>query len=134
MTYNEVKSLLRNVRSKKSRLQAIQRLIDEERALMRGVNSINYAAVKVETSVKNGSEDRYIQHLDKLIKWQELFNLLFDEMCQEEDLLAEMMTLLSPTEYEVILNIYMLGLSRRKTADIMNYSEDGIKTIQKTFF
>lgn len=130
MTYEEVKSLLRSVRSKKSRLKALQSLIAEEHAMMVGVTGISYEATKVTTTPKNASEERYIKHLDRVMKWQAIYDELLDEMCREEDLLAEMMTVLTPTEYEVLLNRYMAGLPRRKTAEIMNITEEGIKKAQ----
>lgn len=131
MTYEEIKELLKSVRSKKSRLKAIQFYITEERELLSGVRGMDFDATRVVTTPQNANEERYAMHLDRLVKWQEIYDALFDEMCREEDLLSELMKVLSPTEYEVILNRYMAGISRKKTAEIMNYEEDGIKTIQK---
>ena len=131
MTYEEIKSLLRSVRSKKSRLKSLQAYILEERALMSGVRGMDFEETRVVTTPKNANEERYAKHLDRLLKWQELYDALFDEMCREEDLLAELMTVLSPTEYEVILNRYMAGISRRKTAELMNYEDDTINNIQR---
>lgn len=131
MTYNEVQNLLKNVRSKKSRLKALQSYIAEERALIEGVGAVNSDNLGVVSSVQNGTEERYIKHMDRLTRLQARFDELFDEMCAEEDKLAELMQRLSPTEYEVILNRYLRGLSRYRTARIMNYSDEGIKTIQE---
>ena len=39
MTYEEIKNLLKSVRSKKSRLLAMQSYIEEERQLMLGVSA-----------------------------------------------------------------------------------------------
>lgn len=130
MTYEEIKELLRNVRSKKSRLKAIQTYINEEQELMRGVRGMDFDSTRVVTTPINHNEERYVKHLDRILKWQELYDTLFDEMCREEDLLSELMKVLSPTEYEVILNRYMAGISRKKTAEIMNITEDGIKKSQ----
>lgn len=130
MTNEEIKNLLRNVRSKKSRLKALRAYIDEERALIEGVGAVGYDSLGVVSSVQNGTEERYIKHLDRLKELQMRFDTLFDEMCAEEDRLCELMQGLSPTEYEVILNLYMRGLPRRKTARIMHYSEDNIKYLR----
>lgn len=131
MTYNEVLNLCKSVRSKKSRLKAIQLYVAEERALIENVGAVNSDSLGVVSSAQNGTEERYTMHMDRLIQLQSRFDALFDEMCAEEDNLAELMKCLSPTEYEVILNRYLRGLSRLRTAQIMGYSEDGLKDIQK---
>ena len=132
MTYEEVKNLLRSVRGKKSRLSALQSYIIEERALMQSVSAMQYQTdVGVVSSTQNNVETRYAKHLDRIKKWQTIYDKLFDEMCEEEDRLAEMMKRLTPEEYEVILNRYLKGVSRRKTADLMGFTEDGLKTITR---
>ena len=133
MTGEEIKNLLRTVRSKKSRLKALRAYIDEERALIEGVGAVEYDSRGVVSSVQNETEKRYVRHLSRLNQLEERFDILFDEMCAEEDRLCELMQGLSPTEYEVILNLYLRGLPRRKTARIMGYTEDGIKDIRKRF-
>lgn len=134
MTYEEIKDLLKSVRSKKSRLLAMQEYIAEERQLMLGVNSPQFDGVAVMHSQENGPEERVIKFIDRLNKWKERYDKLFEEMCAEEDLLCELMQKLSPDEYEVILNRYLQGFSRRKTADLMGFTEDGIKSIQRRAF
>lgn len=131
MTYEEVKNLLKSVRSKKSRLLAMQEYIAEERRIMLGVTSPQFDGVSVKHSQENGPEERVIKFIDRLNKWKERYDKLFEEMCAEEDNLAEMMSKLSPEEHEVILNRYLRGISRRKTADLMGFTEDGIKSIQR---
>lgn len=134
MTEDEVKKLLKSVRAKQSRLLAMQRYINEQLALMGGVRAVDYSAAPVQGSGDNQTEARYIKHSDHLQKIQSIYDKLFDEMCAEEDDLAERMQALSPTEYEVILNRYMRGISVRKTADLMSYSEDGIYRVQQRAF
>ena len=129
MTYEEVKNLLKSVRSKKSRLLAMQAYIAEERRLMLGVTSPQFDGVSVVHSQENGPEKRITKFIDRLNKWKERYGGLFEEMCEEEDRLTEMMQKLSPVEYEVILNRYLKGLTVRKTASLMNYQEDSIKKI-----
>ena len=131
MTYNEVLNLCKSVWSKKSRLKALQAYIGEEWALIENVGAVNSDSLGVVSSVLNGTEERYIKHMDKLVQLQSRFDALFDEMCDEEDKLAQLMECLSPTEYEVILNRYLRGLSVLKTARIMDYSEGGVKHIQE---
>ena len=131
MTYEEIKDLLKSVRSKKSRLLAMQEYIAEERRLMLGVSSPQLDGVAVMHSQENGPEERVIKFIDRLNKWKERYDKLFEEMCAEEDKLCELMQKLSPVEYEVIMNLYLRTLPRRNVAEIMNYSEDGIKTIRK---
>ena len=131
MTYEEVKNLLKNIRGKKSRLKALKSYIDEERALIEGIGAVSYDKVAVKTSQNNSTEERYIKYLDRLKDLQNRFDVLMDDMCQEEDIINDLMKRLSPTEYEVILNRYLRGLSVNKTARIMNYSVDGIYDIQE---
>lgn len=131
MTYDEVKGLLISVRSKKSRLVRLQSYIYEERALLTNPGGQNFTTPAVTGSQENGIEKLYTAHLDTIRKWEGIYDNLFVEMCAEEDKLAEAMKSLSPVEYEVILNRYLLGVSRRKTADLMGYSEDGIKTVTR---
>lgn len=131
MTSEEIKELLKNVRSKKSRLKALQSYIDEQRALIENVGAVNSDSLGVVSSAQNGTEERYAKHMDRLVQLQSRFDTLFDEMCEEEDKLNELMQRLSPTEYEVILNRYLRGMSRIRTAQIMGYSEDGLKDVQK---
>lgn len=129
MTYDEIKCLLKSVRSKKSRLLALQSYINEERQLMLGVTSPQFDGVVITHSKSNVTEERMAKYIDRYNKWKELYDQLFDEMCTEEDKLAEMMKILSPKEYEVILNRYLKGLTVRKTASIMHYEEDTIRQI-----
>lgn len=131
MTTEEIKGLLRNVCSKKSRLKALQSYIDEQRALIEGVGAVKYDSVRVKSSPGNGTEERYTKYMDKLRQLQDRFDKLFDSMCEEEDRLNKLMEKLSPTEYEVILNRYLRGFSRYETAKLMGYSDDGIKSAQK---
>lgn len=131
MTYEEVKNLLKSVRSKKSRLLAMQAYIAEERQLMLGVTSPQFDGVSVVHSQENGPEDRITKFIDRLNKWKDRYDRLFEEMCEEEDKLAGLMQRLSPVEYEVILNRYLKGLSIKKTARLMNYEEVTIKVISK---
>lgn len=129
MTYKEVKDLLKSLRSKKSRLKALQLYISEQRALIDGVSGINYENLRVVSSFQNGKEDSYIKHLDRIADLIKRYNNLFNDMCKEEDMLANMMNKLTPTEYEVILNRFYRGISVRKTAMVMNYEESTIKSI-----
>ncbi len=131
MKYKEIQELLQKVRSKKSRLKALQSHISEEYALLTGIAGKTSENINVIATLDNKVEERYTRHIDRLNALQTLFEQLFEETCQEEDLLGELMKKLTPTEYEVILNRYMLGISRRRTANLMKYTEDGIKTIQK---
>lgn len=130
MTEIEVKQLLKSVRSKKSRLLSLQRYINEERSLMGGVSAVDYGKNPVQGSGGNGVEERYIKHADRIAKAQKLYDKLFDEMCEEEDELGRRMERLTPTEYEVILNRYMRGISARGVSLIFPYSEANIYKIQ----
>lgn len=129
MTYEEVKELLKSVRSKKRRLLQLKEYISSERALLTTPGSQKLSEPTVMGSQDNGIEKLYAAHMDTIRKWEDVYNDLFSEMCIEEDKLSVAMQTLSPVEFEVILNRYMLGFSRRKTADTMGYSEDGIKTV-----
>lgn len=131
MTYEEVKSLLKNIRGKKSRLKALKSYIDEEMTLIEGVSAVSYDRVAVKTSQVNSTEGRYVKYLDRLKDLQSRFDALMDDMCREEDIINDLMERLSPTEYKVILNRFLRGLSVNKTARIMNYSVDGIYDIQE---
>lgn len=134
MTPDDIKKLLKSVRAKKSRLIALQEYISEELALMSGVGAVDYSKIPVQGSGGNGTEERYAKHADRLARIQSVYDELFDEMCAEEDELVRRMEALDPTEYEVVLNRYMRGISVRKTADIMGYSEDGIYRVQQRAF
>ena len=134
MSVDAVKCLLRNLKAKKSRLLALQNYINECYALMSGVSAVDYSKTPTRGNAANATENRYISHADHLARIQKMYDELFDAMCAEEDKLAECMHTLSPTEYEVILNRYMRGISVRKTANIMGYSEEGIFKIQQKAF
>ena len=132
MTYEEVKNLLKSVRSKKSRLLSMQAYIAEVRQIMLGVTSPQLDGVAVAHSQNNCPEERIIRYMDRYNKWKELYDKLFDEMCAEEDKLCEMMRTLSPTEYDIILNRYLMGFSVRKTANLMSYEEQTVKNMCRT--
>lgn len=134
MTREEVKELLKSVRAKKSRLLALQEYINEYRALMSGKGGGGNTSERVSVSTGNSVEERYVKCIDRITHLQNIYDNLFDEMCREEDQLAELMQHLSPTEYEVILNRYLRGIPRKKCAEIMNYSEEGICRIQQRAF
>ena len=131
MTVEEVKSLLKSVKSKKSRLLALQQYIAEERSLMSGVNAVDYAKTPVQGSGGNAQEERYIKHADRIARVEAVYDKLFEDMCAEEDELGRRMERLNPTEYEVILNRYMRGESVAKTAQLMGYERDSIYPIQR---
>ena len=128
MTYNEVKELLESVRRKKSRLNALQLYITEQRALIENLGAVDYEAIRVKATQGNSTEARYARYIERLSKLQEEFANFFDEMCEDEDKLSAAMVSLNPQEYEVILNRYMRGLTRSKTAKVMGYTIDGIKS------
>lgn len=130
MTYDEVKSLLKNICGKKARLKSVLSYITERRALILGVGAVNYGKVSVESSPGNSTEERYVKELDRLKDLQQRYDLLYDDLCHDEELVFILMQKLSPTEYEVILNRFLRGLSCAKTARVMSYSVDGIKDAQ----
>ena len=132
MTYEEVRELLKSVRSKKSRLLAMQEYIAEARQLMLGVTTPQFGSVVVMHSQENGTEKRMMKYLERYSNLKDRYDKLFEEMCAEEDQLCAMMQNLSPEEHEVILNRYLRGLSVRKTAKIMNYSEDWVYVTQRS--
>lgn len=134
MTYEEVKSLLKNLRGKKSRLESLQLYINERLALIDGVGAVNYNKVKIDSSPGNSTEERYIKEIDRLKDLQQRYDLLYEDFCKNEELIFDLMQKLSPTEYEVILNRYLRGLSIRRVSQIMKYSIDGIKDIQARAF
>ncbi len=131
MTYKEVHSLLKNFDGKKSRLKSMLSFITERRTLIEGVGAVNYDNVSVVSSPGNSTEERYIKELDRLKDLQQRYDLLYDDLCQDEERIFNLMQRLSATEYEVILNRYLRGLTRLRTAQIMGYSVDGLKDIQK---
>lgn len=130
MTYKEVQSLLKNLRGKKARLESLQSYINERRALLDGVGTVNYDKLVVKSTPGNSTEERYVKEMDRLNDLQQRYNLLYDDFCKDEERVFDLMEQLPPTEYEVILNRYLRGLSRYKTAIIMGYSLDGLKDIQ----
>lgn len=110
--------------------KALQAYINKERALVGGVGAVNYDKVSVDSSSGNSTEERYIKEMDRLKDLQQRYDLLYDDLCQDEEKIFNLMKMLSPTEYEVILNRFLRGLTRVKTACLMNYSEDNIKHLQ----
>lgn len=131
MTYDDVKDLLKNIQRKKSIIKSLKSYIAEEKSLLSDITGITYDVIVVSSSFVNKTEDRYINILDCLQGLEDRFNKLFNEMCMEENLILEMMGNLSPVEYETITNRYFRGISIKETADMMHYSTDGIKSIQK---
>lgn len=130
MTYKEIQKILHNLLSKKSRLKSLQAYIVEAQELISGLTAVQYDKAIVVSSPGNSTEERYVKYLDRLKNLQERFDVLFDEMCAEEDLIGELMQNLAPEENEVILNRFMRGLSIKKTAHIMGYTIDGLNDVQ----
>ena len=131
MTYKEVQNLFKNLQGKKQRLETLLVYINGRRSLMDGVGAVNYDKVSVESSHSNNTEERYVKEMDRLKDLQKHYDLLYDDFCKDEELAFNLMRKLSPTEYEVILHRFLEGLSRYKTATLMNYSEDNIKYLQR---
>ncbi len=130
MTYKEVQSLLQNLKGKKARLKAMQMYINKEREQLEGVSAVKYDKLIVKASQCNGTEARYIKSMDRLNDLENRYDDLMEDLHNDEKLIFRLMESLSPTEYEVILNRFLRGLSRLKTARIMNFSVDGIKDAQ----
>lgn len=130
MTYEEVKSLFKNIHGKQARLEAMLTYINDRLALMQGVGAVNYDRVTVNSSPGNSTEERYIREIDRLKELQKRYDILHEDMCNDEKLIFDLMQLLSPTEYEVILNRYLRGLGAKKVAKLMGYSLDGLYDIQ----
>ena len=131
MTYKEVQNLFKNLQGKKQRLETLLVYINGRRSLMDGVGAVNYDKVSVDNFHGNSTEARYIKEMDRLKDLQKHYDLLYDDFCKDEERAFNLMRKLSPTEYEVILHRFLEGLSRYKTARLMNYSDEGIKTIQE---
>ena len=129
MTYEEVKNLLKNIRGKQARLKAVLSYINERRALIEGVGAVNYEKVSVKSSPGNSTEERYVREMDRLKDLQQRYDILHEDLCKDEELIFELLQRLSPTEYEVVMNRYLRGLTIRQTAKLMNYQEDSIKQI-----
>lgn len=130
MTYGEVQNMLQNVKGKKSRLKALEGYIREEREFLEGLSAVRYDKVVVDSSPGNSNEERLVRYMDRLNDLQKRFDILMEDMNNEEKLIDTLMQKLTPTEYEVILNRYLRGLSRVKTARLMKFSVDGVKDIQ----
>lgn len=129
MTYEEVKSLLKNIRGKQARLKAVLSYINERRALIESVGAVNYEKVSVKSSPGNSTEERYVREMDRLKDLQQRYDMLHEDLCKDEALIFELMKCLLPTEYEVVLHRYLKGLTVRKTANIMHYEDDTIRKI-----
>lgn len=132
MTYEEVKNLLKNIRGKQARLKAVLSYIIERRALIEGVGAVNYDKVSVKSSPGNSTEERYVREMDRLKDLQQRYDVLHEDLCKDDELIFELMKALDAEEYEVILNRYLRGLSPRKTAKLMNYSEEWVYLTQRT--
>lgn len=130
MTYGKVKNMLQNVKGKRSRLKALEGYIREERAFLEGISAVRYDKVTVDCSPGNSNEERFTRYMDRLNELEKRFDMLMEDMNNEEKLIDTLMQKLTPTEYEVILNRYLRGLSRAKTARLMKYSPDNIKYLQ----
>ncbi len=131
MTYKEIMSKLKNFQSKKSRLKSLRAYIDDEKATMPDAGAVAYDKVVVDSSPRNSIETRYAVYFDRINALEERYAALMRDMSEDEEMLNTLMLKLTPTEYEVILNRFMRGLSRAKTARIMKYSPDGLKDIQQ---
>ncbi len=130
MTYKEVQSLLQNLKGKKARLKAMQSYINKEREQLEGVSAVKYDKLVVKASQCNGTEARYIKCIDRLNDLVNRYDELTEDLHNDENSIFNLMQKLSPTEYEVILNRFLRGLTCTKTARIMGYSIDGIKDAQ----
>lgn len=131
MTYKEVQNILQNIRGKKHRVDSLGALIRKEREQLEGVSAVKYDKLTVKSSQDNGTESRYVKSMDRINDLERHYDDLIHDVHNDEKMIFQLMEKLSPTEYEVILNRFLRGLSRVKTARLMNYSEDNVKHLQR---
>ena len=133
MTYDEVKNLLQGLPGKKKRLAHLREFIDEELAEIVSISSAQYEGPRVASSgAQNGTEERYIKHMDRIREYEKTYDELFAELNKDEKNLMRLMEALTPIEYDVILNRYFRGKSRRDVAVLMHYEEEWIKSLQRS--
>lgn len=137
MTVDKIKRKLNGVATLKVRLLALKQKIEEITYDLEGVGAINLGGTKIKPTQENFIEGRYIKYLDRLKTLQNEYNLVFSNLCQEEDELNERMMRLNPTEHDVIYIRYLKGIKSipiMRVADKFGYTYESIQKIQQRAF
>lgn len=131
MTKKEIIKKLESLRGMRKRLLSMKIYKEEEREIYTGLKATQYDKIAVKSSKGNSVEENTHRYLEAAQKVEERYNTLLDEYIAIEDEIAEKMRCLNPTEYEVILNYYMMSGKKtaREIGDIMGLSEDRVKHI-----
>ena len=120
MTYEETKSLLKNLSEGKKLLRVIQRQIEEAKAQAMLIPALSYEKERVKGGESTPVQQRYIEHLELLEK---RFSAALDKVCQAEDMIADNLQALTPIEQTIIIERYMHGKSWKEIERDYHYSE-----------
>lgn len=123
MTYEEVKSLLKQLSENKKLLRVIQKQIEEVRTQAMLIPALSYEKQRVKGGESTPAQQRYIERLERL---EERFNAVFDTICKAEDMITDNLKSLTPTEQTIIIERYMHGKSWKALQKEYKYSSDGV--------
>lgn len=126
MTYEEIKNLLKRLSENKRLLRALQRQMDELRKQAMIIPALRYEKERVKGGENTPAQQRYIEHLERL---EESFNAIFESVCQTEDIIAENLKSLTPTEQTIIVERYINGKSWKELQKEYHYTDNGLYTI-----
>lgn len=128
MTYEEVKNLLRQISENKKLLRIIQKRIEETREQAKFIPSLCYEKERVKGGDITPVQQRFIERIERL---EEQFSAAFEMVCQGEDMIADNMRNLTPTEQTIVIERYMHGKSWRRIEKEYNYTHDGCMSIHR---
>lgn len=120
MTYDEVKLLLKQLSENKKLMRVIQRQIEEVREQAMLIPALSYEKQRVKGGESTPAQQRFIEHLERL---ESQFSAAFETVCKAEDMIADNLQNLTPTEQTIIIERYMHGKSWRQIERDCHYSE-----------
>lgn len=120
MTYEETKSLLKQLSEGRKLLRVLQRQIEEARTQAMLIPALSYEKERVKGGANTPVQQRFIERLERL---EEQFSSALDKVCQAEDMIADNLQNLTTTEQTIIIERYMHGKSWRQIEKDCHYSE-----------
>ena len=123
MTYDEVKLLLKQLSENKKLMRVIQRQIEEARQQAILIPALSYEKERVKGGESTPTQQRFIEHLERL---ESQFSAVLETVCKTEDMIAENLQSLTPTEQTIIIERYIHGKSWKTLQKEYSYSPEGV--------
>ena len=114
----ELKECLDKVRSKKKLLGVLQRQLVQAIADCDSIKAVDYSTPKFQSSNNTSSEERYVEHLEKI---RLRINTVMEEVFEMEDKIADGISSLNDYEQAMIIDRYIHGWSWKRICKEYNY-------------